>query len=55
MSYIIRNGKIIELEKDKCSIGEFSNRLIQITKHIFQLESKDCIYLFSDGEQCVLL
>lgn len=46
---IIRNGKIIELEKDKCSIGEFSNREIQLTRHIIQLESKDCIYLFSDG------
>lgn len=46
---IVRNGQIIELEKDKCSIGEFSNEDINITRHIIQLESKDCIYLFSDG------
>ncbi len=46
---IIRKGKIIELEKDKCSIGEFSNKIIQITRHVIQLESKDSIYLFSDG------
>ena len=46
---IIRNGKIIELAKDKRSIGEFSNKVIHITRHIIQLERKDCIYLFSDG------
>jgi serine phosphatase RsbU (regulator of sigma subunit) len=46
---IIRNKEIIELEKDKYSIGEFSNKLIRLTRHIIQLESKDCIYLFSDG------
>jgi PAS domain S-box-containing protein len=46
---IIRNGKIIELEKDKCSIGEFSNKVIHLTRHFIKLESKDCIYLFSDG------
>lgn len=46
---IIRDKEIIELEKDKYSIGEFSNKLIRLSRHIIQLESKDCIYLFSDG------
>jgi PAS domain S-box-containing protein len=46
---IIRNNEIIELNKDKCSIGEFSNKPLQLTKHSLQLKRKDCIYLFSDG------
>lgn len=46
---IVRNGEIIELKKDKCSIGEFSSKRLQLTKHTIQLKKNDCIYLFSDG------
>ena len=48
--YIIRDGNIIEVKGDRFSIspanyheyGKFSN-------HIFELEDKDMIYMFSDG------
>lgn len=46
---IIRNREIIELQKDKCSIGEISNKKLQLSKHSIQLKTNDCIYLFSDG------
>ena len=46
---IIRSGEIIELQKDKCSIGEHSNKKLQLSRHTIQLEKNDCIYLFSDG------
>lgn len=46
---IIRNKQIIELQKDKCSIGELSNKRIQLSKFSVQLEKNDCLYLFSDG------
>ena len=46
---IIRNKQIIELQKDKCSIGEYSNKRIQLSKFSIQLKKNDCLYLFSDG------
>lgn len=46
---IIRAGEIIELEKDKCSIGEMHNKKLLLTNRTISLQPKDCIYLFTDG------
>lgn len=46
---IIRDGSVIELNKDKCSVGELSEKEFYLTNHELQLIKGDCIYLFSDG------
>jgi len=46
---IVRSGKIIELKKDSCSIGEFSSLEFSIQNHQQDLQKGDCLYLFSDG------
>jgi len=47
--YIIRDGEIIELKADSFSIGSYVNGEREFTHHQIQLQSRDCIYLFSDG------
>jgi PAS domain S-box-containing protein len=46
---ILRNGEVIELKKDKCSIGEHSEKEFAINNHELDLKKGDCLYLFSDG------
>lgn len=46
---IIRDGEVIELNKDKFSVGESSDRVFDLTNHEIQLFKGDSIYLFSDG------
>ena len=46
--YIIRNNELIEIKADKQPIGRFSDAK-PFTFHTIDLQSKDCIYLFSDG------
>ncbi len=47
--YIIRNKEIITIESDPFSIGSYINNEKEFTNHLFQLQSDDCIYIFSDG------
>jgi len=48
---LIRGGEIMELAKERCSVGE----LVSVGKISFnneiQLEKGDCLYIFSDGIQ----
>ena len=46
--WIVRNGGVIETKADKQPIGKFDN-MHAFTHHEFQLQSNDCIYIFSDG------
>ena len=45
---ILRNKEIIEIKADKQPIGDFDNR-VPFTNHQIQLQSGDCVYVFSDG------
>ena len=45
---IIRGLEVIEIRADKQPIGEFDNR-VPFTNHEVQLQSGDCVYIFSDG------
>ena len=48
--YIIRNREIIEIKGDKILVGPYMGfERRSFTNHKFQLESKDRIYMFSDG------
>lgn len=48
--YIIRNREIIEIKGDKTLVGPYMGiERHPFTNHRFQLESKDRIYMFSDG------
>ena len=47
--YIIRNKELIILKPDKHAIGSISEVVKSFTNHKFNLESGDCIYLFTDG------
>ncbi|MCB0760655.1 MAG: SpoIIE family protein phosphatase [Flavobacteriales bacterium] len=47
--WIIRKGELIEQKGDKQSIGSFTHGDFQFTNHNFQLQSGDCVYIFSDG------
>jgi serine phosphatase RsbU (regulator of sigma subunit) len=47
--YLFRNNELIEFKGDKISIGGKSNIVRKITKHKFQLEPYDSIFLFTDG------
>jgi serine phosphatase RsbU (regulator of sigma subunit)/HAMP domain-containing protein len=48
-AYIIRNGEMIIIDSDPFSIGSYVNNEREFTNHNFQLETGDCLYLFSDG------
>lgn len=45
--YIIQAGELIELKANSFSVGSLQNQ--SVTGGEFQLQSGDCIYLFSDG------
>ena len=47
--YLYRNNVLKEFKGDKISIGDKSDIVRKITKHTFQLEPNDCIFLFTDG------
>jgi len=48
--YIIRNREIIEIKGDKTLVGPYMGiERRPFTTHTFQLESRDRIYMFSDG------
>ncbi|MES2837959.1 MAG: SpoIIE family protein phosphatase [Bacteroidota bacterium] len=49
-AWIVRNNEIIEIKPSKNSIGGFQqdeNRKFE--RHNFNLQTNDCVYLFSDG------
>lgn len=48
-AFIIRNGEVITLEKDKHSIGESAQKAFRIVTHTLDVRKGDCIYIFSDG------
>lgn len=47
--WIVRNENLIELEPSKVAIGGHTPASQEFSHHEFPLQSKDCIYLFSDG------
>lgn len=48
--YIVRNGKLMETKADKFPIGLFLGKeKKKFINHTFQLQSGDCVYIFSDG------
>lgn len=47
--YLFRNNELMEFKGDKVSIGDKNNIVRKITKHTFQLEINDSIFLFTDG------
>lgn len=47
--YIIRNGEMNIIESDPFSIGSYVNNEREFTNHNYQLQTGDCLYLFSDG------
>lgn len=47
--FVVREGEVILLEKDKCSIGETSREELNISNRTINLEKGDCLYVFSDG------
>jgi tetratricopeptide (TPR) repeat protein len=47
--WIIRDGKLIEIEATKVSIGGHTPVTQEFSLNEFSLEKNDCIYLFSDG------
>ncbi|HEX7413474.1 MAG TPA: SpoIIE family protein phosphatase [Bacteroidia bacterium] len=46
---IIHKGEVIHMNKDRCSIGELSEKPFYVSDNEFQLQNEDCLYLFSDG------
>ena len=46
--YLIRNNELMEIKGDKQPIGYFENKK-NFTNHIFNVQTEDVIYLFSDG------
>ena len=46
--YIVREGELTEIKANKQPIGKFADRQ-PFTNHVFELESGDNIYVFSDG------
>jgi serine phosphatase RsbU (regulator of sigma subunit) len=48
--WILRNGEILETKPDKQPIGK-TDFAQPFSTHTFQLQSNDCIYLFTDGYQ----
>lgn len=48
--YVVKNGKLIEIESDKFPIGVNTGGVIDVyTNHTIQLSKGDGVYLFSDG------
>ncbi len=47
--YLIRKGKLTQLDADPFAIGGFEPGSKHYTNHKIKLEKGDCIYIFSDG------
>ncbi len=47
--YLFRNNELIVFKGDRISIGDKNNIIRKITKHTFQLEPNDTVFLFTDG------
>lgn len=47
--FIIRDGEIVELERDSCSVGDHKCGEIKIKKHLLNLKKGDSLYLYTDG------
>jgi sigma-B regulation protein RsbU (phosphoserine phosphatase) len=47
--YIIRNNTLESLKANKQAIGNMNETVLPYTNNTFQLETNDCIYLFTDG------
>ncbi|NVO08407.1 MAG: SpoIIE family protein phosphatase [Bacteroidales bacterium] len=47
--YLFRNNELIVFKGDRISVGDKNNIIRKITKHTFQLEPNDNIFLFTDG------
>ncbi len=47
--YLFRNNELIIFKGDRIPIGEKNTILRKITKHSFQLEPNDTVFLFTDG------
>lgn len=48
-SFLIRNGEVIVLERDKCTIGETAESSFEITRRTVDIYSGDAYYIISDG------
>lgn len=48
-AFIIRDGEVIVLEKDRCSIGESNRKEFKISNRSMDLKKGDCLYISSDG------
>lgn len=46
---VVRDGQVIELKKDKCSIGDPGKESLKLSINKLQLQKGDQLYLFSDG------
>lgn len=47
--YLFRNNELIVFKGDRISIGDKNDIIRKITKHTFQLEPNDTVFLFTDG------
>jgi CheY-like chemotaxis protein/serine phosphatase RsbU (regulator of sigma subunit) len=47
--YLIRSGKLMQLEADKMPIGIYKTAGVSFTNHEIALEKDDLLYIFSDG------
>jgi len=47
--YLVRDGKIMEIKPDKCSIGSMEHGNFKFAKHAISVQENDKVYLFSDG------
>ncbi len=48
-AFIVRDGEIIMLEKDRCSVGESTKKEFKISNRMMDLKKGDCLYICSDG------
>lgn len=47
--YLVRNGKLDELEADKMPIGYYHDQVKPFREHTITLQKGDCVYTFTDG------
>jgi serine phosphatase RsbU (regulator of sigma subunit) len=47
--YIVRNHQLIEIAGDMMPVGVGAEEELCFTTHLYELENKDVIYLFTDG------
>ncbi|HEU4718689.1 MAG TPA: SpoIIE family protein phosphatase [Bacteroidia bacterium] len=46
---VVRNGEVIALEKDKCTIGDKGAHEFEISSRTINLQKGDRLYIYSDG------